>query len=353
MNPCTSPSFPLRSALLLLALCLGHSAKADILDNGDMSAGTTRVERWDQLWVGTGRVVAVRDQAVFRSPPASLRISALDGSAKGQIAQSVPTVPGERLIASGWIRCEGADTTAQIGLQFFNANHVPIGFTQIRFLSGNTDWTEGRATATAPAGAARVSFVLLIDGDGQAWLDDAVLTRSRETVTQAPPPPAVPQSGPPLGETHLTPLPGEGTLIAAIADFRTQNFAYGYEGWNDLSRVTARTPQGLHLTGPAAGGGGVVYASPAPIDGATHLRIRYIRGENLNTWNLNVKLLGTPEASLTVPLTGPQRGSLETKLIPLPANRPARVNQVQFQGSFHPNERFDLTLVDAAFVRID
>jgi hypothetical protein len=340
-------------AAALLALGASPGLHADILENGDMSAGGAKAAAWNQMWVGAGKLVASRDEAVFRSAPASLRLTAQDGSAKGQIAQSAPTVPGERLVASGWIKCEGADTTAQIGLQFFNANHAPVGFTQVRYVAGDTAWTEGKATATAPVGAARVSFVLLIDGDGQAWLDDAVLARSKDPAPAAPPPPPVPHSAPAQAETEVALLAGEGTLIAAIADFRRQNFTYGYEGWKDLSAVTRRGPAGLLLTGPAAGGGGVVYPSPALIDGATHLRVRYLRHEDHGAWTLHVKLLGANEVSVSVPLTGPTTREIESKLIPLPANRPGRVNQVQFQGSFSPAERFNLTLVDAAFVRID
>lgn len=353
MNPSTTHRTVFAHAATLLALCVSSAAQADILQNGDMTEGADKASHWNQMWVGIGKLSANRDEATFRSPPASLRLTAIDGSAKGQIAQSVPTVPGERLVASDWIKCEGADTTAQLGVQFFNNNHAPIGFTQVRYVAGDTPWTEGRATATAPAGAARASFVLLIDGDGQAWLDDAVLTRSKDPAPAAPPPPPVPHSAPAQAETEVALLAGEGTLIAAIADFRKQNFTYGYEGWKDLAAVTRREPAGLLLTGPAAGGGGVVYPSPALIDGATHLRVRYIRHESHGAWTLHVKLMGANEASVTLPLTGPSTPEMESKLIPLPANRPGRVNQVQFQGSFSPAERFNLTLVDAAFVRLD
>ncbi|MBC8010296.1 MAG: hypothetical protein H7067_09375 [Burkholderiales bacterium] len=353
-----NPSPRLRNGALCTLASLGFAAlstaelRADLLKNGDMTAGQTQPTGWDKRWVGAGRLVSARDEAVFKSAPSSLRVYAQEGSAKGQYYQQIAVAPGERLAASGWIKCEGADTTAQIGLQYFNDTGAPIGFTQIRYVAGNADWSEGKIVATAPAGAVRAGFILLLDGDGQAWLDDAVISRSSDAAA-ATPPPAVNMSAQNASPAVATNLAGEGTLIAVIADFRSQNFSYGYEGWKKLADVTKRNANGLVLTGPAAGGGGIVYGSPAAIDGATHLRLRYLVNPGHNATNLYLKLLGAPEASLTVNLGSAVGSQIQSRLVRLPERRPARVTQVQFQGSFTPNENFNVTLVDAAFVRVD
>jgi hypothetical protein len=350
MNP--SPRLRLLACafISLASFFTASNLHANLLANGDMTLGQTQPSNWDQRWVGTGRITTFRDQAIFKSAPASLRLTAQDGSAKGQIVQQISTIPGERLAASGWIKCEGADTTAQIALQFFNDSGAPIGFSQIRFVSGNTDWTEGRLTATAPAGAARVGFVILLDGDGQAWLDDAVIVRAGEAAAVPPPAITMSESAPATAAANLA---GEGTLIAAIANFRTQNFNYGYEGWKTLANVTQRTAEGLLLTAPAAGGAGIVYGSPADISGATHVRLRYLVNSGHTASSLLLKFMGSPEGSVSINVRSDGSSGLQTRLVPLPERRPQRVTQVQFQGSFNPAENFNLTLIDAAFVRKD
>lgn len=348
MNP---PSTFRPASLLALSLLSSAVAQvpAGLLKNGDMSAGESLPADWQTRWVGSGKIALARDLSVFRSPPASLRVYALDGSAKGQYYQTVPVSPGQSLVASGWIKCEGADTTAQLGLQFYDTDHKPVGFSQLRYVTGDVDWSLGSAVVTVPDGASRVAFLILLDGDGQAWLDDAQLRFADAGVlpTQAITPAAQSETAGP----STAALVGEGTLIALIADFRKQTFSYGYGAWKDLAAATRRGAEGLGIQAAASGGAGIVYPSPASIDGATHIRLRCILHGGQTADVLQLKLLGSPEITLATSLAGLPTGSAQTLYLPLPATRPARVNQVQFQGGFTPGHEFNLTLLDAAFVR--
>jgi hypothetical protein len=336
-----------------IALCLfvlpAAGLRAELLKNGDMGAGETSPAAWDKRWVGTGRLVTARDQTVFRSSPASLRLSAQETSAKGQVYQLVSVTPGDQLTAAGWIKCEGADTTAQFGLQFFTADYKPISIVQVRYVAGTVNWTPGKLTTTVPANAAQAGFILLLDGDGQAWLDDASLIKAAPAAGMTATTPVATVAP----ETAPTVIPDDGsTLIAALADFRVQNFSYGYEAWKNLATVTSLNANGLTLTGPADGGAGVVYGNPAPINGATHLRVRLSANAGHTAPLLYLKILGSTDVMINLPTSGLTSGAIVTKLLPLPAKTPLLVKQVQFQGSFNPAEKISLTLIDAAFVRV-
>ncbi len=348
MNPLSIHRYAFLLALIFTAFVV-TPVRADLLKNGDMSAGESFPIGWQNRWVGSGKLAFARDLSIFRSPPASLRIYAVDGSAKGQYYQPVSVSPGQSLVASGWIKCEGADTTAQLGLQFYDTSYKSVGFSQLRYVAGNTDWSSGSAVVTVPDGAAKVAFLILIDGDGQAWLDDAMLglADAGASPTQAITPASQSESADP----STAALVGEDTLIALIADFRRNSFSYGYGTWKDLSATTHRGAEGLKIQAAADGGAGIVYPNPASIDGATHIRLRCILHDGQTADRLQLKLLGSPEATLTISLAGLPTGSVQTLYLPLPATRPGRVNQVQFQGNFTPGHGFHLTLLDAAFVR--
>lgn len=354
MTPPNLRRFSTTTTLCALSL-LSTGLKAEILKNGDMTEGETAPTSWDKRWVGTGKLLITRDTAIFKSAPASLRISAQDGSAKGQIYQLVPVTAGEQLTASGWIKCEGADTTAQFGLQFFTADYKPISTVQVRYITGTTDWTTGKLTTTVPANATQAGFILLIDGDGQAWLDDARLDRSTAPADNRAQVPAPLTAPAPVVTAPVTPLefPDDGsTLIAALADFRQQGFSYGYESWKTLSTVTTRSAEGLTLVAPSNGGAGIVYPNPAPIDGATHLRVRLRANAGHTAPLLHLKIIGSTEVFTSLPTNGLSVGEIVTRFVSLPAKTPLLVKQVQFQGTFNPADKIALTFIDAAFVRV-
>lgn len=357
MTPPSLRRFSASTALCVFSL-LSTGLRAELLKNGDMSAGETTPASWDKRWVGTGKLISTRDQAIFKSAPASLRISAQDGSAKGQIYQMIPVTAGEQLTASGWIKCEGADTTAQFGLQFFTADYKPISTVQVRYIAGTTDWTTGKLTTAAPANSTHVGFLLLLDGDGQAWLDDARLERKKPSADSAAPS-QIPitttahSAGAAADSVPPAVFADDGsTLIAALADFRQQGLSYGYESWKTLSTVATRSSEGLTLAGPANGGAGIVYPTAAPIDGATHLRVRLRANAGHSSPLLHVKIMGSTEVMTTLPTTGLPVGEIVTRFVALPAKTPLLVKQVQIQGTFNPADKIALTLVDAAFVRV-
>jgi len=54
-----------------------------------------------------------------------------------------------------------------------------MAFEQIRYAQGTSDWTTASRDITLPDGTARFGIVIVIEGEGQAWLDDVKLTKPK------------------------------------------------------------------------------------------------------------------------------------------------------------------------------
>ncbi|MBI5833107.1 MAG: hypothetical protein HZB16_12485, partial [Armatimonadetes bacterium] len=155
--------------------------------NGDMSAGTDKPTGWDSAW---GAAKAFRDTAVYHSGPASLRVETGGGS--GQAFQMFEgNYAGAKVKVSGWLKSAG-QVKAQAALQAFAAGFAQNEFKQLRFVQGASDWQRFEATVDLPAWTAQFNIQLMVDGPGQAWLDDV----TAETVAagaEAPTPDKLPR----------------------------------------------------------------------------------------------------------------------------------------------------------------
>lgn len=144
------------------------------LRNGDMTAGTTLPDGWDQKWVGHGTIAASRDTTIFHSAPASLLSSTAGADAEGNVFQFIDATPGTTFTLSGYIKTQGV--TAQVAVQPFTGGWSAFGWLQAAYTGPNTDWTAFSKTITVPPTTARFALVLWVKGSGKAWLDDVKVT---------------------------------------------------------------------------------------------------------------------------------------------------------------------------------
>jgi len=81
---------------------------------------------------------------------------------------------GEDVRVSGFVRAEG-DAKVNCAARAFDARRTRNEFLHIGYLQGNADWTRFSETVTVPAWAARLNVLLLVEGEGRAWLGDVTL----------------------------------------------------------------------------------------------------------------------------------------------------------------------------------
>ncbi len=140
------------------------------LRNGDMTAGTAIPTGWDGKW---GDVAVARDSDVFASAPASLRVTCAAGKS-GQASQSFDVAGGQTITVSGKIKTAG-HAKVNFAVQSYNQNWHPIAFTQLAYAQDDSDWKTAEESVELPADAVHAAVVLLVEGDGRAWLDDAAV----------------------------------------------------------------------------------------------------------------------------------------------------------------------------------
>lgn len=174
-----------------------------ILQNGAMTLGRTVPDFWHHQWVGKGKIKISRDTQVFKRGPAALKVSSPSGPAKGQAFQLIKGSSGQSFTLSGFARSQGM-VKVNVAVQSFSKKSRPIKFQQVQYLHNNQDWTPFSQTVTLPPDTHRFGIVLLLEGQGQAWLDEVKLTGSgvqniAGNPTQLPPPkkqdPTVPMHG--------------------------------------------------------------------------------------------------------------------------------------------------------------
>lgn len=144
------------------------------LKNPGMTDGDGQPAHWTQTWVGRGNIRTYRDTNTCRSAPASLALEAVGGAAQAHVSQSFDVKGGERLRLSGWVRADGG-ANAMLALQSFTADWKSLDFKVVGNAITGLDWRKAEGEVTLPANAARAAVVLMLQGPGVAWLDDASL----------------------------------------------------------------------------------------------------------------------------------------------------------------------------------
>ncbi|BDI27956.1 hypothetical protein CCAX7_000070 [Capsulimonas corticalis] len=141
------------------------------VSNGGMESGTNAPEGWAVTWTGSGSLALARDTSEHHAGAASLRLASVGGAAKGQVSQILEAAPDMTFTVSGWVKSQGG-ATVNVAVQPMNAAWTPIAFFQTGYVQGDAGWTYFEKKVTLPKDTARFGLVLLLDGQGTAWLDD-------------------------------------------------------------------------------------------------------------------------------------------------------------------------------------
>ena len=147
-----------------------------LIQNGDMESGSATPDAWALSWTGSGKLIASRDTAEHHGGAASLKLASDGGAAKGQAAQFIDAAPGASFTVSGWVKTDGA-AVVNFAAQPINASGMPIAFFQVGYAQNTTGWTRFEKKVTPPADTSHVAIVLLLDGNGTAWLDDVTISQ--------------------------------------------------------------------------------------------------------------------------------------------------------------------------------
>lgn len=138
-----------------------------VIKNGSMTQGFDVPADWTEKF---GSIEVRRDTDVFKTAPASLRVTASAGKS-GMALQKIQGGAGGKIAVTGWMKTRG-NVKAQVCVQAFAEGFKKNQFIQLKFVQGESDWTEFSKEVTLPEWTAFFSVGLLVDGDGSAWLDD-------------------------------------------------------------------------------------------------------------------------------------------------------------------------------------
>lgn len=130
---------------------------------------------WHHQWVGKGKIKISRDTQVFKKGPAALSVSSNSAPAKGQASQLIKGSSGQSFTLSGFAKSKGT-VKVNVAVQSFSRKSRPIKFQQVQYLHNNQDWTPFSQKVTLPRETHQFGVALLLEGQGQAWLDEVKLT---------------------------------------------------------------------------------------------------------------------------------------------------------------------------------
>ncbi len=155
-------------------LSVPAASRPIILKNGGMEEGDALPAFWDNRWTGSGKLEVTKDRE-SKAGKFSLKIKSVGGAAKGQTAQVIEAPAGTKVVLSGFVKTAGA-AVVNVAVQAYRDNWSPISFQQVQYAQNTSDWTKFSREITLPEGTARFGIVLLLDGDGSAWLDEVGLS---------------------------------------------------------------------------------------------------------------------------------------------------------------------------------
>jgi hypothetical protein len=144
------------------------------LQNGSMTDGQEVPTSWNTQWVGRGKIRVSRDTKTFKIGPAALCVASEGGDAMGQTAQTLDAGAGARFTLSGYARSAG-NVKVNVAVQAYSTIWSPIQFIQAQVLHGYADWTAYSKEVVLPPATEHIGIVLLLDGTGEAWLDEVAI----------------------------------------------------------------------------------------------------------------------------------------------------------------------------------
>ncbi len=142
--------------------------------NGDMEEGGSMPRYWTSRWIGSPTIEIKRDTDVFHGGEASLSIKGT-GKAKGQISQITDVGMIQHVTLEAYAKAEGSAAT-NIAIQAFDPKWKTLKYFNVVYKRGKFDWRKIKGSTKLPAGTVKIGIAMLIEGDGQAWLDDVKVT---------------------------------------------------------------------------------------------------------------------------------------------------------------------------------
>jgi hypothetical protein len=118
------------------------------------------------------------DRSVFHSGKASACLKSIVSEAPGfgTLMQEfkADAFRGKRIRLSGYVRSKDVTGWAGLWMRVDGSQKEMLAFDnmQNRSIKGTTDWTRYEIVLDVPDQAQEIAFGLLLDGQGQAWMDD-------------------------------------------------------------------------------------------------------------------------------------------------------------------------------------
>jgi len=172
----------------------GTGPAANLFIDGSFSDDPSR-KGWSQRFRGVGSVpvddsdaeAMVRDTQVFKSAPASLRLTSTAGNRPTFVEQYLKKLPPAPLKITGSFRSTGTSAQATVKAFAINSESTCIGNCVLLSASGAADWTDFSQVVIPPAGTDKLKIAIFFDGEGTLWVDDftAVPLESKPADTAA------------------------------------------------------------------------------------------------------------------------------------------------------------------------
>ncbi|NQT14603.1 MAG: hypothetical protein HQ582_17735, partial [Planctomycetes bacterium] len=126
----------------------------------------------------------LRDTTVFRSGKASVLLSSVAPTPKGQAGMQwnrygIAVEGGAVLDVSFYVKTEGVGP-AGAGCHFYGNDNEHLGFTPIRTSEPADDWIQVCREVLVPAGAKKMGFALYGHDPGKTWYDDVAIVPNLE-----------------------------------------------------------------------------------------------------------------------------------------------------------------------------
>jgi hypothetical protein len=118
------------------------------------------------------------DRTVFHSGKASAYLKSIVSEAPGfgTLMQefTADAFRGKRIRLSGYVRSKDVTSWAGLWMRVDGPQKEMLAFDnmQNRAIKGTTDWARYEIVLDVPAQAQQIAFGLLLDGQGQVWMDD-------------------------------------------------------------------------------------------------------------------------------------------------------------------------------------
>ena len=179
------------------------------LRNGAMTLGKAVPEHWHHQWVGKGKISITRDTQIFKQGPAALKVASTSGPVKGQAFQLIRGSSDQSFTISGFAKSKGA-VKVNVAIQSFSKKSRPLQFQQVKYLHNTQDWSSFSQNITLPPKTHQFGIVLLIEGQGAAWLDEVKLTgpNAKGKLEKASTPKQQKPTVAPKKENPTVPMPG-------------------------------------------------------------------------------------------------------------------------------------------------